>query len=503
MISNHLMSSSSSSSSSDSSKDILKSTGLIGGSKLVSVLVNIGQVKIVAVLLGPSGVGLISLFASLIDVVKGVTSLGINFSAVRDVSEAVGKGDKVQISQTATVVWRWVSLSGILGAVIMCGLSRRLSVYTFGDSSMALEICMLSSVIFFTALSGGQTAILRGHRKMQALAKVNIYSSICSFLISIPVYYIWGVDGIVPVLILVALFTLINSWYFTRSIKLESVSLSFLKSFWLGLGMIKIGVFTVLTSFITAGTLYYVRTFIADNATVEAVGFYATASALSITYLNILLEAMGADYFPRLSSVSTDDLIINKLVNEQTVISLLVGAPLIIAMYTFLELIISLLYTKEFLGSIELIQWMLLGVFMRLMLWPIGYVFLAKAKGKIFVFTQSLWNGVFIALILLGWNRLELKVIGISFASAYIIAFIVNFFLLKSVTHFKYEIKTIKISCLFLVMVIGCFLSKYFSPFFYYLVTSVLFIIGIVISYKHLNQLVPLKGYFSRFLKRK
>ncbi len=70
----------------DSSKDILKSTGLIGGSNIFTILIRVVQNKVVAILLGPTGVGIVSLFNSTISAIQSLSSLGLNISAVREVS---------------------------------------------------------------------------------------------------------------------------------------------------------------------------------------------------------------------------------------------------------------------------------------------------------------------------------------------------------------------------------------------------------------------------------
>src|ERR1035437_9424533 len=99
-------------------KQILKSTGIVGGSQIVIIIIGIIRTKIIAVLLGPEGVGFTGLFQSVIDLVRSATGLGIGFSSVRDIAQANESNNEESISKTIIVLRRWNIIVGIIGAVI-------------------------------------------------------------------------------------------------------------------------------------------------------------------------------------------------------------------------------------------------------------------------------------------------------------------------------------------------------------------------------------------------
>jgi O-antigen/teichoic acid export membrane protein len=487
-----------------SSKEILKSTGIVGGSKLITIFITVAQVKIVAILLGPIGVGLVSLFTSAISLIQSLTGLGIGFSAIRDISQAVKTEDPIKVSKSIITLRRWVWISGISGIILVLIFSRQLSVYTFGDDSKILELCLLSSTILFGALGSGQLAILRGYRKIGTLAKANIYGAVLGFIVTIPLYFFFGVNGIVPVLIFTSLSNLTLSWWFSHKIKIAPIKVSILESLGNGIGMVKLGLFTVLTGFIASGTLYLVKVFIADNSGVDAVGYYAVGATLSITYMGILLGAMGTDYFPKLSAVNEENQKLNKLVNEQSLVTLLLGTPLIIGMYSFLELIITIFYSSKFTGAIPLVQWMLLGVFLRLVSWPKGYVFLAKAKGKIFVFSQSVWNGIYLIIIKIGWPYFSFEIVGIAFAIAYMVGYAINFIFIRRVTSFRYENKVLRILFYMCFLTLFSFsISKFLeNQYIKNTANGITFILSLIIAYKELDEIIAVKSLFPKFIKK-
>ena len=68
---------------------IVKSTGLLGGVQGITLFVSLVKNKVIAVLLGTSGIGLISVLNSIITMVGSFTNIGISSSAVREVAEVI------------------------------------------------------------------------------------------------------------------------------------------------------------------------------------------------------------------------------------------------------------------------------------------------------------------------------------------------------------------------------------------------------------------------------
>jgi PST family polysaccharide transporter len=201
---------------------------------------------------------------------------------------------------------------------------------------------------------------------------------------------------------------------------------------------------------------------------------------------------MSADYYPKLSSLNKSNELVNKAVIEQTKIVLLIGTPLVLLMFTFIKIIVKLLYTSDFLESVPLIQWMLLSVFLRFISYPIGYVFLAKNKSKIFIFTQTTWNVLFLVLVNFSLEYgLGLEGIGLSFSTAYLVGVFVNFFLLVKVTNFKYDLISKVYITVFSIIVLSFFiLSKFEEGIFAFIIELIVSLLVLLYSFKELEKLI-------------
>tara|TARA_R110002072_G_scaffold289873_2_gene457218 strand:- start:15477 stop:16973 length:1497 start_codon:yes stop_codon:yes gene_type:complete len=480
-------------------KESLKNSGLVGGSQIVNVILGVIKTKAVALLLGPSGVGLIQLFTSTITLLQNVFSFGLGFSGVRDISESHGTGDQKKLSRTVVTLNRWVWFSGILGTLIIIIFSKKISILTFGSTNYWQDISFLSIAIMFSNLAASKSALVRGIRNMGDFVRINILSYLIGTIISIPIYYFFRENGIISVLIFTSISTYIINYIYSKRIVLPKVSISFKKSAIEGLDMFKLGVFMVIATFITQLSLYYIRVRIGDKLGLDYIGYYTAATTLTVTYMGLIFTAMVADYFPKLSAINKDDKLVNEAVLEQTKIVLLLGTPLILGMYTFSEYIIIILYSSDFIFAKTLLILMLGGVFFRLIGFPIGYVFMAKGKSKIFIFTQTQWNVIFIFLSLSLWNYFHgLTAVGIAFILSYFIGIVVNVIILNRLTNFRYDDETIKYIIIFSILTVVYFLVSFYFSGIYILIVKFFGLVFISIyCFKMLERLIGINIYFK------
>ena len=171
---------------------ILKYTALFGGVQGLNILVGIVRNKLVAMILGPSGMGLLSLFNSTTKLVSDSTNFGISMSAVKNISLAYDKGDTARMAHEIKVIRSWSLVTAILGMLICILFSPLLDKWTFNWGNHTLHFICLSPVVGLSAITGGEAAILKGLRCLRSLAKVSLYNVILALLITIPIYYFLG-----------------------------------------------------------------------------------------------------------------------------------------------------------------------------------------------------------------------------------------------------------------------------------------------------------------------
>ena len=179
-------------------RQIMKATSLFGGVQVFMILVGIIRSKVIAVLLGSTGVGMIGLYQTTLSLIQSVTSLGIQTSAVRDISEVSASNNEILIGRFFKTFYRWLWITGLIGAMVTLTFASQFSQLTFGSSDYTWSFVWLSIVLLLNAISSGQSAILQGMRKLKDLALSSFYGSLIGLVVSLPMYYYWELKGILP-----------------------------------------------------------------------------------------------------------------------------------------------------------------------------------------------------------------------------------------------------------------------------------------------------------------
>lgn len=479
----------------------MKATSLFGGVQVFTIFFAMIRVKFVAVLLGTVGVGIAGLLNSPLQLIISITGLGIAFSAVRDISEANGTGDLNAISKAIMVLRRWSWVTGLFGCLVTAGMASWLSKWTFGNRDYTWAFVWLSFTILLQAISKGQSSILQGTRRLKDMAKASVLGSVFGLFTAIPLFYFFKLDGIVPSLLFAALTTLVLSWYFARKVQLKKVELTYKQTFISGKGMVKLGMVMSITGLIGYFISYVLSAFISRNGGIEQVGLYNSGWSIIGQYTSLVFVAMTTDYFPRLSAINRDNTKVRVLINQQSEMVALILTPLLILLIIAMPLIIRLLYTPAFLPIVLFANWTILGVFLKGVTWPVGFIFPAKGDIKLFG-TIELISMVFsLASDLTGYYLGGLQGLGISFIVNYLFGLTITYYFANNRYEFYFNPSTIKLLIINIIMILLAFVSAFLKghPFTYFFGTIVL-IFSMSYSFKSLNKRLDLGTPFRKLI---
>lgn len=456
-------------------KNIIKNIAVFGSIQVFSMAIGVLRSKFAAVLLGTQGVGFLGLITSAFGLITSALNLGLPTSLVKYLSasseEALAK--KLKITQILTL------LLGIFGALICIIFSKPLSYFTFGNTNYTWAFLLLSFSVLFKLATIGYSSILQSRNHLKKLANANLLANILGILFTIPLYYFFRINGVVYNLIAVGLVEILVMIYFFKTLKIREEKANrqeFLKESKLIIGD---GFYYNLSGFSAILSAYLVQIFVSRFGGIDTLGLYVTGTTILNTYVSIIFTAMGYDYFPRISKVVENTEKLNTEVNHQLKVGIILLFPILLWLIIFCPLVVKILFSKAFLGSVIFVEIAVLGVFFKLFSWTVGFVILAKGGRKMVLNNALFYNTIFVIMHLLGYYLYHLKGIAIAFSIYFLIHLSVNYWLVYRRLDVKIEKKNIQLYILCFIML---FLSITLNLEFHnsIIINGILFTVGIL-----------------------
>jgi len=394
------------------------------------------------------------LFNNLIGVAANAASLGLGPAGTRQIAEAAGEGDAASIAATRRTLFWATSFLAFAGALIFWLLRKVLANHLLNDASLADEVGWLALGVALTVAAISQSSLLNGLRRISDLAWVTVISAILASALGIPVLLIWEERGILAYLLLVPLATFIVGWFYTARVPRIRPGFTPLKViFKQSQAMAKLGMAFMLGGLAVTLANLLVRTLVQRSLGVSALGHFEAAWLISMTYVGLVLRAMGADFFPRLTAVIKSPVVANKLVNQQTEVVLLLAGPMVLMLIGLSPWVVQAMYSIEFMESVEILRWQILGDILKFASWPLGVVIIAAGDGKTYLLAEIFAVTILVLAVWVGLPHFGLSITGIGFMAMYALYLPVVYMLARKRTGFRWA----PIVCVnfWLLMVLG------------------------------------------------
>lgn len=479
---------------------IMKATSIFGGVQVFNILITLIRGKFVAILIGTAGMGLNGLLISGLNLIKTLTSLGVSESAVKDIAKAHNSNDDLKIRTTFKVFNRLIWFTAIFGIVATIIFSPLLSKFAFKNYEHTTSFIWLSVTFVFGALSGGIYTLLRGTRQLKYLAQANIFGGIIGLVVSLPIFYFYGIQGVVPAIIITAFANYLVSLYFTSKIKVEPIAISWKETFKLGKPIVQLGLSLTLVNILSAAVAFALSAYISGTGSLSDVGLYSAGNAIVEGYVGMVFTAMATDYFPRLSVVITDELQWKKLVNEQAELVLIILGIVLILLLSSAPILIRILLSKEFLASSDYITWAVLAIPLKGMVWVLGYIVLAKGNNKLFLTVEIIANLTVLLFNVLFYKWFGLKGLGISLIISYAISSTAMLIIINSKYNFQFSKHLFILLFVNMFSLLICLLSiNYLKNPFNYIIEVGIVLITIGYNLFQLNNRINIKSVIKSF----
>ena len=378
---------------------ILRSSALMGGAQAVTLAMAFLRSKLIAVLIGPSGIGLMGVFNAFNANVSIVAGWGLGTSAVRTVAGAAEADKERKVAAVRTLGRRlaWAGFFGVLILVLPVGY------LTFKSQNYALELLIAGLAVPCVVATGMWTALLQAGGHIGSMAKTQMASSVVGLLIGLPFIYFFGSVGIALSILLAALATAYVTW--RAAVKLSPPGAAEPTS-----GdvreLIHLGVALQIGATLGAISTYLIRVLILRShgddlaAGLADAGFYQAAFAVTGSLPGVIFSATSSDFYPRVAAAKDEDEA--RLITEKQIqASLLLATPILMGLLTMGPLAIRLLYAQGFEPAVPLLDWFVWAIFLNLLGWPLGFWVVARRSKRVVALFQSLLSVAMVLLALI------------------------------------------------------------------------------------------------------
>lgn len=394
--------------------------GVFGGVQSLSILCSVIRMKLVALWIGVSGVGLFAIFNQAFELISSTTQLSIRSSSVRDIAAHKTSVEAIR-NATALIVRRWGWMLGLFGAIVMLASSSLFSRFTFGDYNHTWQFALLSVCVFLNAITSSEGAIMQGLERYKRLALSSLYGTFGGLIISIPMFYFLKINSIIPSIIAyVVSLAAATLFYRIKGLKTDH-PITTKETIEKGRSFIVLGGYLTASGFVVMLLNYILTAYLNQRGGETLVGFYQAGYTLVNKYVGLIFVAIGMEFYPRLSSVSDSVRRSSAYISHEISLIMMLLIPLITIFICVAQLTIKIIYSESFIPILPFVVLSMAGMVFRGFSWCMSYGILARGEGPVYIWTETASSIIGLILNVIAYEYYGIAGFGISFTLWYMI----------------------------------------------------------------------------------
>lgn len=378
---------------------VLKAMGIFSGVQFLTLASGIVRTKLVAIWIGTLGVGLFGIYNSTVDLISTLVLLGIGTSAVRNIANS---HTPQAVAETAAVLRRWGVVLGLFGGILLAALSPLLSRQIFGDSDHVWAFALLGVCIFMNGLNAAQSATMQGMGQLKNLARATVSGMLAGVILSLPLFYWVGADGIPPAIVICSICTVIAARLFGQFPKFNG-RMSLKKAWREGNDFVRVGFFIMLSQALTLAASFLFIAWLTNRSGTEATGYFQAGFTLFNRYVGLVFVALSIEFYPRLAAQHGNRKRMSVLTSHELLLVCALLMPLLTIFAAAVPLAVRILYSQAFLAIVPFVTIALVGTVLRAVSWCLGYSMIAYGHGKIMIVTEGTSAILYVGLNIAGW----------------------------------------------------------------------------------------------------
>jgi O-antigen/teichoic acid export membrane protein len=399
---------------------LLKATVILGSGSAISLLASLLANKAYAVWVGPEGVGLLGLLQGLLGMISIVAGMGLSSGLVRLGAPEIAVDNTAHVLALRQAAWQLFYIFVGSVAFLMLLLSQPIAQFLLAGSSVWTVVCIVLALVLSIA-AGVQIGLLNAYHRIGILARVTAFSSVAGALLGILAVWLWQTQGLPLVVLGVPLAQFILATFYNRRLNLPLAKVDPAEVKKARVALLRFGLPYTGSQLVGTAIQLGLPFLVLYQLGQESVGYYRAAVMFSVGYVGFLLNALGQDFYPRLSALKGQPQAFRQAIDAQQRFLLLLGTPLIALSIALAPFIIKVIFSSEFLPSLNILHWQLLGDLPKFVSWTLGYAVLAGLPSRSYLMTETVGGLALLAFSWFGMWRFGLEGLGIGFLLAYLV----------------------------------------------------------------------------------
>lgn len=370
------------------SSDLVKVFSYTGFSTLIKLITSYVTVKVVASIIGPSGVALVGQLQNFTSIFTTVGAGGINNGVVKYVSEY--KEDETTLQKYLKNGFKLTAYFSGISSLFLIALSTYLSRWVLFEEKYYYLFILFGLNLMLLSFNNFFLSVLNGFKEFKKFVSINIFTNIISLIFTVILVWLYGLKGALISLVTYQGFILLITLFYLRK------KSWFSKQLWGNWDkqIVKKYFSYTLMALVTAMTLpvsqLLIRGYIIKEYSITDAGFWEGINKISAMYLMFITTSFSVYYLPKLAEITDNTILRKEIFKTYKIITPLIFITLVM-IYLLKDIVINILFTKEFYPMKELFLWQLIGDFFKIMSWLLAFVMVAKSMTKMYIITEILF----------------------------------------------------------------------------------------------------------------
>jgi O-antigen/teichoic acid export membrane protein len=371
------------------SSQLFKITSLNSISVLIKIGIGLITSKVLAIFVGPSGMALVGNLRNFLTSVESVSTLGFQNGIVKYVAE--NEEDNLQFKKIfSTLFFSLLAVTIVISSVLFL-FANYWNQLIFGDNLAYSYVFKVSAIVLPLYVSSLYlVAIINGLGRFKTVIYINIIGNIIGLFVTLFFVWKWLVLGaLLAIIITPSILFFVTIYYISKEISIKNAISFSLFDFKIIKNLSHYFLMALVSGIFGPIVFLAIRNQVIDTIGLKEAGFWEAITRISTYYLLFVNTLLTLYYYPKLVQAKTNEETKSVFWSFYKNVLPLFAVGLFV-IYLFRSIIIKILFTQNFEPVSDLFLWQLVGDFLKVASWILGFQFFAKKMTKAFIVTEIL-----------------------------------------------------------------------------------------------------------------